>query len=79
MHQKATCEPARSIIARLGGPKAIAKRIQVNRTTVWLWAVPAPRGRGGIIPRWHHDEIKRLAGERGMHIDDADLYGVHAA
>ena len=39
----------------------LAAELKVNRTTVWRWTLPEPRGTGGYIPRWHHPAIRKVA------------------
>lgn len=75
MDKKALCEPAHSIVRRLGGETSVARELGLSRTAVWLWQVPAPRGRSGYIPRWHHDGLLDLAKRRGVPLSRAEFVG----
>jgi hypothetical protein len=74
MTRLALCEPARTIIQRLGGETAVARDLGLSRTTVWLWQVPQPRGRGGAIPRWHHAKLLDLAKTTGVQLSELDFH-----
>jgi len=76
MTRKAHCEPAHSIVLRLGGEAVVGEALGLSRTTVWLWQVPPPRGRGGVIPRWHHAGLLDLAKTRRVALVEADFFSV---
>lgn len=74
MARLALCEPARSIIQRLGGETVVARELGLSRTTVWLWQVPGPRGRGGAIPRWNHGKLLQLARDKRVPLAEMDFH-----
>lgn len=60
-------EPARTIIALLGGPSRAAAICKVRRIQAWRWSAPRARGgSGGQIPQRHHRSILRFAREHGI-------------
>lgn len=61
------CEPAKTIIASLGGITAVARATGKSLVTVQRWRMPKERGgTGGFIPRQHHAELLRLARQSGI-------------
>ncbi len=61
------CEPANSIIQRLGGVSAVARAAEVSTVTVNRWCYPPERGgTGGFIPRQHHQKIIEFAESAGV-------------
>ena len=81
------CEPAASLVTKLGGPSAVAAAIrrhtvgpdqrarQVSPSTVLRWTMPitAKDGRGGHIPLKYWSAIIRAGREIGITITIADL------
>lgn len=83
-----TCEPAASLIRRLGGAHEVARGIrqlsisrrgdrrdvQMNPSSVLRWAVASDRGgTGGVIPLSHWPAIILLGKEKGITVTINDL------
>lgn len=70
-------EPARKIIALLGGPTAVSKIAGVHRTRVSSW-MRAKRvgGTGGTIPINHINKLIEAAGEIGVFLSGDDFLPV---
>jgi len=67
-------DPAATIIDRLGGTAAVAKRLGKDRSTVCQWRVPRARGgTDGLIPQKHHPEILEFAAELKVRLRAADF------
>ena len=74
------CEPASSIIAALGGLKAVSKAAGVSIVTVQRWRFPRERGgTGGFIPRKYHDGLLELARSAGVEMSMAAFVDADAA
>lgn len=54
MTNQHACEPAASVIAKLGGTTTVAKILDRDESTIRRWRMPKPHGTGGTIP----DECK---------------------
>lgn len=82
------CEPAASLIKRLGGPREVARGIRVysitgdgdrrarslNHSTVFRWTVPTSRGgTGGVIPVKYWPAIIKLGREHDQAVSIDDL------
>ncbi len=61
------CEPAATIIERLGGTSVVAKVVDKNESSVRRWRLKAPDGSGGLI-RDDHDKLKLIAFARKQRI-----------
>jgi hypothetical protein len=60
-------EPADSIIARLGGPSAVAGIVKIHRTRVSNWKRSRQSGgTGGVIPQRHHRALLDFAAEQSI-------------
>jgi hypothetical protein len=75
------CEPANSIIEKLGGLSAVAKAAGVTVHTVMRWRMPrGPEdkrnlgGTGGTVPHWHVPKLLAAAKERGVPLTLADFF-----
>lgn len=67
-------EPARTIVKRLGGPKAISGLVGVHRTRVSNWMRPrAVGGTGGAIPQKYHRQLLECAAEKGIDLSAEDF------
>lgn len=82
------CEPAYSLVRRMGGPEAVAsairadsitvagdrRAIMVNRSSVCRWYCTRDTGgTGGIIPLRYWPAIIRLGRTQGVTVTVADL------
>ncbi len=65
--------PASEIIARCGGPKAVADWLGLERTAVQRWTYPAPKGTGEQIPMKHWSAIITAAAAAGIEVRLAEL------
>lgn len=70
------CEPACTVIKKLGGPAATAEMAGCTESQVYRWQRPAGvgDGLGGFIPRWHHQKLIDAAKAKGIEITFADFY-----
>jgi hypothetical protein len=72
----ATCEPAYSVVMRLGGNRAVARRLGINRMAVWRWHAPKNRsGTGGSIPRKRWPALLAMADDLGVSLSERELAG----
>lgn len=70
-------DPARSIIARLGGVDAVAQITKKSRTRVFRWMYPADRGgTGGLIPQREIPKLLDEAKDRKIKLTPADFMPV---
>jgi hypothetical protein len=61
------CDPANTIIEKLGGLSAVARIVDVKPHTVMRWRMPRDAGgTGGAIPHWHWDTL--IASEKGQEV-----------
>lgn len=70
---KGRCEPARSIVRRLGGVSATASIIGVYPSSVSRWMTKD--GTAGMVPQKHWKDILKHAAERNIKITLEDLLG----
>lgn len=68
-----TCEPATSVIKKLGKIRRVSLALGVARQGVWKWTQPKPKGTGGTIPQRHHLAILDLARALDVPLTAADL------
>ena len=69
------CEPARTVVERLGGIAAAAQIAGVDRTTVSKWLTSRDRrGTGGIIPAKHIATLYRHAQQEGLPLSAEDFF-----
>ncbi|ACL57468.1 hypothetical protein Mnod_2498 [Methylobacterium nodulans ORS 2060] len=74
------CEPARSIILKLGGIDPVAEECDVHRSRVWAWAQPRERHRaatGGNVPQRHHVRLLNMARRLNVPMTAEDFLPVH--
>jgi hypothetical protein len=63
------CQPAASIITRLGGLTALAEACDVSVTSVQRWRLPSVKGgTGGIIPAKYYPVLIKHAAGRGVRL-----------
>jgi hypothetical protein len=78
--EPATCEPATTIILGLGGSAAVSATTGVTPTTVLRWRIRSEKGgTGGFIPRKYHDQIRRMAAEKGATLPVAAFFDLEIA
>lgn len=71
-------DPAQTIIARLGGPSAVAGVVGIHRTRVSNWQRPrAKGGTNGLIPQAYHLKLIEFAASRGVLLTGDDFLPVH--
>ena len=67
---------AETMIKRFGGREKLAEALGVNIVQVYRWTYPkTKKGTGGSIPARHFSKLLKLARERGIEIDPAELIG----
>lgn len=54
------CEPATSLIDKLGGPGAVAEALKLHVSAVVRWRLNKPVGTGGLIPSKHQPALMQL-------------------
>lgn len=68
-------EPARTIIAKLGGIKRVAEALELDFTRPYRWMLPPSKGgTGGTIPSRHHQRLLDWADEQGLPLEPADFF-----
>jgi hypothetical protein len=71
---KQQCEPATTIIRRLGGDTVVAGIAGVHRTRVSNWKRSREKGgTGGIIPHWHVAKLLAYAWQNNIELTEADF------
>jgi hypothetical protein len=74
---KLRCEPAATIIAKLGGVSEVATLATVDVSRVVRWRLPKEQGgTGGLIPMRHIPALLGAARERGLQLEAADFIPV---
>lgn len=74
------CEPAASLIKKLGGLTAVAQITGKSVTQVQRWRLPKEKGgTGGAVPRWHAQKIFAAASERGIEVKADELIAMEPA
>ena len=73
-HIKGRCEPAYSVIRRLGGVTPTAKILSIAPSSVSRWLVD--EGTAGKIPQNHWKALIANAKKRKIQISLEDLFGV---
>ena len=67
-------EPAKTVIARLGGAKHLALMLGLHRTSVYRWTQPSHiGGTNGLVPAKYQASILRLAMELGAPLSSEDF------
>lgn len=75
-HERNTCEPAFSVIERLGGRVHVAKALELTPGALCRWCAQPPRGTGGRIPQQHWPALLRLAAKQGRKMTVRTLAGM---
>lgn len=71
------CEPAASLIKRLGGIGKVAEKVGRSPVQVHRWRVPRERGgTGGAIPHWHIQALIEMASEKNIPLELQDFVSV---
>lgn len=65
--------PAQVVIDVFNGATAVAKELDLNRTSVWSWSQPRPRGLDGFVPSIHHRKLLKAAKKKGLKLTEKDL------
>lgn len=73
-HIKGRCEPAYSVIRRLGGVTPTAKILKIAPSSVSRWMVE--EGTAGKIPQNHWKALIANAKKREIELSLEDLFGV---
>ena len=73
-HIKGRCEPAYSVVKRLGGVTSTAKILSVAPSSVSRWLIP--EGTAGKIPQAHWKALLANAKKRKIPLGLRDLFGV---
>jgi len=73
-HIKGRCEPAYSIVRRLGGVTPTAKILSIAPSSVSRWLIED--GTAGKIPQNHWKALIAHAKKRKINISLHDLFGV---
>lgn len=69
------CEPANTIIERMGGLSAVAEVTKVTPHSVMRWRMPkVDGGTGGLIPSRHAEAILGAAREREIDLKPQDFF-----
>lgn len=67
--------PAKSVIAKLGGPAAVAEITKRNISRVYRWMYPASRGgTGGRIPQAEAEKLLDYACRHGVELDAREFF-----
>lgn len=67
-------DPARSIVARLGGEAVVKDIAKVSVSTAYCWQYPREHGgTGGTIPQRHHRAILAYAKENKIALKAEDF------
>jgi hypothetical protein len=67
--------PAEYVILIFGGVRPLARRLDIDPSTISYWRTRKPRGglNVGEIPRWHWIKIIQIAQEEKKPITEKDL------
>lgn len=60
------------IIAKLGGPRALAAELGINVATCYKWGYGRPRGQDGLIPGAMVEPIEKAAKRLGITLSVED-------
>ncbi len=71
------CEPAASVVAKLGTVTSVAKSLGGTPGMVTRWISPANAGgTGGRIPSKHHKRLLEIARAQKVRLTAAEIIGV---
>lgn len=69
-----SCDPAHSVIKKLGGVRALARELCLNPATVSKWQTTrAHKGTDGLIPARYHWSLLQLAKRRSIKLKAEEL------
>jgi hypothetical protein len=72
-------EPARSIIAKLGGEAVVSRVTGTAYTAPYRWQhAKAKGGTDGLIPQRHHPALLKFAADKGLTLHAAEFLPVGA-
>ena len=72
------CEPAFTVIERLGGKGRVAELTKLDRSTLTRWCAAPPVGTGGLIPQRYWPALLRHAKRMGVELTLQDLSNLKA-
>ena len=76
MQKRETCDPARSVVEKFGGPYELAGSLGLNPTAVYYWMWPkSDGGANGVIPLGKWEQILAAAKQKKVKLKLQDLYG----
>jgi len=67
------CEPAYSVLEKLGGKSAVASELSLAHSTLSRWCQPHPAGTGGVIPQKHWPALMAFAKKQKVQLKVSDL------
>lgn len=70
------CEPAYSVLEKLGGKSAVAAELELAPSTLSRWCQPSPQGTGGTIPQRHWPALLAMARRSRIPLTISDLVNV---
>lgn len=69
------CEPATTIISKLGGTRAVSQVAEVSIHTVIRWRLEREKGgTGGVVPHWHIPKLLAKAKADGIALQPGDFF-----
>ncbi|WP_210162767.1 hypothetical protein [Kaistia adipata] len=73
-------DPARSVIAKLGGPEVVRGITGKSLTRIYRWMYPASRGgTEGVIPHLDARKLLQFAQANGIELEPRDFFPVLTA
>jgi hypothetical protein len=69
-------DPAYAVIEKLGGKRAVADELEIDKSTLTRWCKPAPDGTGGVIPQRYWPQLIAMARKQGVTINVMELVAV---
>ncbi len=74
---KGRCQPAYSVISRLGGVSRVADILGITQSAVSRWIITKSKGgTDGRIPQKYWEDLLHYTEKRGIKIDIHDLSGL---
>lgn len=71
--------PAAAVIAKLGGPQAVATALGKAIGAPYRWMAPREKGgTGGFIPHWLHADLLAYAASTGVELSAQDFVAIPA-
>lgn len=68
--------PAYAVIEKLGGKRAVAEQLGLDKSTLSRWCQPRPQGTGGIIPQQYWPALMEMARNQEVSINVLELVAV---